>query len=157
MAEAHVISALRAKRAELAGLILQLERDAAQRRADLAHVDGAIRLFAPTIEPETIGPKVIRQRNRWFVKRRGELARRILGVLRRSGGPLAAVGIAGALMEAKGLDVGDRVMLVLVQKLVHRAIRHMNGAALCTRPDETVGLCFGNWPSDQAAGRPRCQ
>lgn len=122
MAEAHVISALRAKRAELAGLILQLERDVAQRRADLAHVDGAIRLFAPTIEPETIGPKFVRQRNQWFG--RGELARGILGVLRRSGCPLAAVGIAGALMEAKGLDVGDRVMLVLVQKLVHRAIRH---------------------------------
>lgn len=121
MAEAHVVSALRAKRAELAGVIVQLERDTAQRRADLAHVDGAIRLFAPTAVPEAIGPKAARRRNQWFG--RGELARGILDVLRRSACPLAALGIAGALMEAKGLDVGDRVMLEMVQKLVHRAIR----------------------------------
>jgi hypothetical protein len=37
MAETHVVSALMAKRSEVAGAIADLERRAAQQRADLVH------------------------------------------------------------------------------------------------------------------------
>ena len=66
MAERHVISALRDKRAELAGRIVRIEQQLGQFRADLIHVDATIRLFAPDLEPETIQPKVIRRRDGWF-------------------------------------------------------------------------------------------
>jgi hypothetical protein len=47
MADPHVISALREKRALVAGLIDKLERKLEQHRADLTHIDGVLRLFQP--------------------------------------------------------------------------------------------------------------
>jgi hypothetical protein len=44
MAEQHIISALSNKRAELAGLVSQLERQLVQQQANLAHLDATMRL-----------------------------------------------------------------------------------------------------------------
>ena len=52
MAELHVIGALRNKRAELAGMLRQLEQQLVQQRANLAHVDATMRLFDPDIRPK---------------------------------------------------------------------------------------------------------
>jgi hypothetical protein len=46
MAEPHVITALRAKRAEISGHVADLERKLARHRANLANIDATIRLFA---------------------------------------------------------------------------------------------------------------
>jgi hypothetical protein len=51
MAELHVIGALRNKRAELTGILCQLEQQLVQQRADLAHLDATMRLFDPDIRP----------------------------------------------------------------------------------------------------------
>ena len=63
MADPHVISALRSKRAEVAGLIDSLERQLAQHRADLIHVDGVLRLFQPdrkrSLTPTLLGMTVM--------------------------------------------------------------------------------------------------
>jgi hypothetical protein len=47
MADSHVISALREKRAKVPGCIARLERQLDQHRADLSHIDGVLRLFKP--------------------------------------------------------------------------------------------------------------
>ena len=47
MAELHVVSALRNKRAELAGMVGQLEQQLARQRTNLAHLDATMRLFDP--------------------------------------------------------------------------------------------------------------
>ena len=47
MAELHVVSALRNKRAELAGIVGQLEQQLARQRMNLAHLDATMRLFDP--------------------------------------------------------------------------------------------------------------
>jgi hypothetical protein len=57
MADPHVISALREKRALVAGLIEKLERRLEQHRADLTHIDGVLRLFQPDRDPAEIKPK----------------------------------------------------------------------------------------------------
>ena len=57
MADPHVISALREKRALVAGLIEKLERKLEQHRADLTHIDGVLRLFQPDRDPAEIRPK----------------------------------------------------------------------------------------------------
>jgi hypothetical protein len=44
MAETHVISALRAKRAEVSGYIHDLEKKVKRIRANLAHIDATIRV-----------------------------------------------------------------------------------------------------------------
>jgi len=46
MAESHVVSALANKRAEIAGMLARAQQQTGQFRADLAHLDATIRLFA---------------------------------------------------------------------------------------------------------------
>jgi hypothetical protein len=57
MADPHVISALREKRALVAGVIEKLERKLEQHRADLTHIDGVLRLFQPEHDPASIKPR----------------------------------------------------------------------------------------------------
>jgi hypothetical protein len=47
MTEPHVVTALRAKRAEISGHVADLERKLVRHRANLANIDATIRLFAP--------------------------------------------------------------------------------------------------------------
>ena len=88
MDEPHVISALRAKRAELAGEIGAAEKRIAQLRADLVHLDATLRLFDPAADSAAIPARRPYRRRRWFSD--GELPRRILDTLRTSPEPLSA-------------------------------------------------------------------
>ena len=65
----HAISRLIAKRAELARIVTELEQDLDQYRADLVHIDGALRVLRADLDPETIPP------------RRRHLGRNILGAM----------------------------------------------------------------------------
>ena len=76
MAESHVVSGLANKRAEIAGMIAWAQQQIGQFRADLAHLDATIRLFAPAMEPETIPAKRIRQTDLRFEP--GGLSRRVV-------------------------------------------------------------------------------
>jgi hypothetical protein len=64
MADPHVISALREKRALVSGLIEKLERKLEQRRADLTHIDGVLRLFQPDRDPANVAHRSAGGRNR---------------------------------------------------------------------------------------------
>jgi hypothetical protein len=69
MTDPHVISALREKRAKISGCIVGLEPQLDQRRADLTHIDGTLRLFAPDNDPELIRPKrTYAKRTRYFAR-----------------------------------------------------------------------------------------
>ncbi len=69
MADPHVISALREKRALIAGLIEKLERKLEQHRADLTHIDGVLRLFQPDRDPGEIKSKrTYARRTRYFAR-----------------------------------------------------------------------------------------
>ena len=97
MGEPHVISALRDKRAEISGEILKLEKDIAQRRAELMHLDATLRLFAPDMVLHTIRPKrPAGRKNCWFGH--GERSRLVLSALRTAEGALTAREITGLLM-----------------------------------------------------------
>jgi hypothetical protein len=110
MADPHVISALREKRALVAGLIEKLERKLEQHRADLTHIDGVLRLFQPDRDPGDIKPKrAYARRTRYFA--RNELSRLCMDDLRGAGGALMTTDdIAGRLIEAKGFDAADTVL-----------------------------------------------
>ncbi len=111
MGEPHVVRALREKRAEISGAILELEKRMSQHRADLVHLDATLRLFAPELEPESIAPKKpLAARSHDFAT--GELTRRCLEALRMAEGcVVAAEEIAGAAMRDKGLDPQDPLRL----------------------------------------------
>ncbi len=82
-----VFSGLVEKRRKLAGVIDQMQRQLDQYRADLTHIDGALRVLATDLDPETIRPKRAYRRNRYFA--RNELSRLCLGVLRTAAGELS--------------------------------------------------------------------
>jgi hypothetical protein len=123
MADPHVISALRGKRAEVAGLIDSLERQLAQHRADLMHLDGVLRLFQPERDPAEIRPKQVRGRNRYFG--RGELARLCREAFRDADSPLTVADLAASVIAAKGFDAGDAVLRKALGDLVKATLAAM--------------------------------
>ena len=110
MADPHVISALREKRALVAGLIEKLERKLEQHHADLTHIDGVLRLFQPDRDPDEIKAKrTYARRTRYFAK--GELSRLVLETLRDARGkPQSADDIAGQVITGKGFDAADSAL-----------------------------------------------
>jgi hypothetical protein len=68
MSNDHVAAALIEKRRELAGAIDELQRQLDQHRADLTHIDGVLRVLATDLDPETIRPKRVYRRNRYFAR-----------------------------------------------------------------------------------------
>jgi hypothetical protein len=110
MADPHVISALREKRALVAGLIEKLERKLEQHRVDLTHIDGVLRLFQPERDPGEIKPRrVYNRRTRYFA--RNELSRLTMDALRAADGALQTTEeITGRVIDAKAFDATDAAL-----------------------------------------------
>ena len=125
MGEPHVISALIAKRAELAGEIQAAEKRAAQLRADLVHIDAALRVFGSSTKPEQIGPKRPYRRREWF--KNGELPRLVLSALRTAERPMSARELATAAMASKGLDTSDAATTDAISDGVRSYLRRQRG------------------------------
>jgi hypothetical protein len=104
MSETHVVSALRKKRAEVAGHVHDLEKKVKTWRARLVHIDETIKIFSPQTDPEAIQPKRSYRRARYFS--RGEFARLCMDELRKTAGPLTTAEIVAGVIAAKGLPKG---------------------------------------------------
>jgi hypothetical protein len=125
----HVVAGLIEKRRELAGIIDQLQRQLDQYRADLTHIDGVLRVLAADLDPETMRPKRVYRRNRYFA--RNELSRLCLGVLRTAAGELLSTDdIAGRVIAAKGFDPGDTILRTAIREQVGSTVKrlHRGGA-----------------------------
>jgi hypothetical protein len=83
MGDTFIISGLRDKRSELAGQIVELEKQAMRLRADLAHVEATLRIFDPSAELERVVPRKLDNRAKWF--KNGELSRHCREFLRLAG------------------------------------------------------------------------
>jgi hypothetical protein len=125
MGEPHVISTLRDKRAELSGLIRDLERKIGQHRADLLHLDATMRIFAPECQPESTRARQQRTRNGWF--EHGECVRLVCDILRDAPAPMATGDIASRLIERKGIPAGDERSRALVQKTILGSLNRAGG------------------------------
>jgi len=124
-----VISGLIEKRRELVGIIDNLQRQLDQHHADLTHIDGALRVLASDLDPETIRPKRAYRRNRYFA--RNEPSRLCLGVLRTAAGELLSTDeITGQVIAAKGFDTGDVVLRAAIREQVGSTVKrlHREGA-----------------------------
>src|ERR1700733_5638750 len=106
MAELHVVSALRNKRAELAGVVGQIEQQLTRQRTNLAHLDATMRLFDPDIRPQEIRAKRQRARSAWFRQR--ECLRWIYDELRNAAQPLAGDAGFGRAAHARQSRTGQR-------------------------------------------------
>ena len=105
MATSIILSALTTKRAEISGLIADLEDRTRQARADLAHLDATLLLFDPDANLTQIKARKLRSRAGLFVT--GEISRRTREALRDATAPLLASEIVQQVMIAKGLDPND--------------------------------------------------
>jgi hypothetical protein len=124
--DTFAISALARKRVEVAAEIVERERALDQLRADLAHLDGALRLLQPAYKPESIRPKRRHTKHeRWFVM--GELGRLCLDVLRDAAEPLPTLEIARAAMRRRGMDSEDEAALLRVENMIAGVLRRRDG------------------------------
>ena len=135
MGEPHVISALSNKRAELAGIVSQLERQLGQQQANLAHLDATMRLFDPDIRPQEIRPKQQRERSAWF--RQGECLRLIYDELRDAAQPVTTRELAERIMRLKAMPTTDDCRRELVQKTL---LGSLNRAKETIARIETAGV-----------------
>ena len=113
-----VLSGLIAKRAELLRDITIAKDKLAMCEADLASIEGAIRVFDPDIELQDKGRRVPAV----HAAPEGDMARYILGCLRAAKAPLASREIASYVMEQRQLDPRD--------KRLRRTMTERTGAAL---------------------------
>jgi len=102
MAETHVISALVAKRAALAGQMLDLDKQKAALRVQLGHIDHTLAIFGYGDPPRDIKPKLPKV---YRFKRR-ELPR-LMGDAKRELGEVTNKAVALYVMVAKGWDADD--------------------------------------------------
>jgi hypothetical protein len=121
VADLHVISALREKRALVAGLIEKLERKLEQHRADLTHIDGVLRLFQPDRDPDEIKPKRTYRRTRYFA--RNELARHCMDALRDAPGLITTDEIAAQVIAAKGFEPADSTLRASIRDQLLTVLR----------------------------------
>jgi hypothetical protein len=122
VADPHVISALREKRALVAGLIEKLERKLEQHRADLTHIDGVLRLFQPDRDPDEIKPKrTYAKRTRYFA--RNELARLCMDALRDVRGLITTDEIAAQVIAAKGFEAADSTLRASIRDQLLTVLR----------------------------------
>jgi len=110
MGTSHAISALTDKRAELAGAILDLERQLRIRRAELMHLDATLRLLDPSLEPRSIRAKhLMADRSGYFAL--GEISQRCMDGLREGGeNGICPMELASRAMAEKNIDPGDEAM-----------------------------------------------
>jgi hypothetical protein len=116
MTTPYVLSTLVAKRAEIAGTIAELERQLAQHRVDLIHLDGVLRLLDSGLDPETIKPKRPYRRALYFG--RYELSRLCFAILRTASEPLSTDDIASQVISAKGFQADDAILRAAVRAQV---------------------------------------
>jgi hypothetical protein len=105
MSEAHVISALRAKRLEIAAHVHDTEKKLAKLRASLANLDAAMSLLTPG-HPDAVPPRRGYRRTKYFA--RNELPRLTLTALRKATGPITAGEIALDAIRDKALPVSAK-------------------------------------------------
>jgi hypothetical protein len=116
MAEADVIRVLRDKRSELNGTVERLERQLAEHRAGLSHLEGVLRLFDPSVQSEEVGSVSKRAQRAWF--RLGESLRLIYDVLRDAPHPVTTSEVADRVMAMKSVPVPDDRTRALIQKTI---------------------------------------
>jgi hypothetical protein len=102
MAETHVISALTAKRAELAGLVTHHRKEMVRLSEEVKMLDATIKLFEPDYRIRSIKPKRYQKKNEFF--KNGEARRTILDVLRDADKPISTNDIARSVMSLKGIN-----------------------------------------------------
>src|SRR5688572_6553964 len=136
MTDTHVVSALRAKRAEMAGQIDALQDQLREAMIAVDHVDCTLRLFDPDIDLDEIRPKPLPPRHHAF---KGQVTRSILAMLRAEGA-MDAKAITIRLMAERELNVNDKTLAKAMQKRIGAALRNLRERQLVASSQGKGGM-----------------
>jgi hypothetical protein len=141
VAESHALSALKTKRARIAGEIIQARDLIAGRTEELAILDAMILMFSPDCDPGMIAP--IRPARHGLLFAYWELSRLCLDILRQADGPIMLERIVARVIDIKGLpDDGRRRKHVTatVRASLMRTARQERVRPVMDHPDTWWGL-----------------
>lgn len=127
MTEPHVVSALIAKRAELAGALEEAQSEVRRLIMLLDSVDATIRIYKPDIDLEEIRPKPLPPR---YIAYKGEMARIIFTQMRDTRHPLTADELTVHMMTERNLNPADRPLYRGMNKRIHAFLRHYRNRGL---------------------------
>src|SRR4051812_12377182 len=142
----HIVARLTTKRAELARLITELERELDHHRADMTHIDGALRVLSADLDPTTIPPRQRYARRQYFA--RNELSRLCMDMLRLADGePLTAEEITIRIMNAKGLEAGDARLRATIRIQAGAVLKRLHRQKIAAPSGRGVGATWRLLPS----------
>lgn len=125
MAETHVLSALNAKYARLAGELRKLDKQADKLRRDIVHVEATIRLFRADWAKEAVAPVAPLRPSRWGG--RGQGLRLALQALRETDQPMTAREIAAKALAMRGIELPDGKSLSAVAGTIAACLERRAG------------------------------
>jgi hypothetical protein len=144
----HAISRLIAKRAEIAGMIAELEEELNQCRADLTHIDGALRLLSADLDPTAISPRQ-RQYRRTYYFGRNELSRLCMDILRQAAGePMTAEEITLRIIAAKSFDARDVRLRATARVQVGAVLKRLSRKQIAAPSGKGVGATWRLSPTE---------
>jgi hypothetical protein len=143
----HILSRSTAKRADLARMITHLEQELDQCRADLTHIDGALRVLSADLDPETIPPRRRYERTWYFAH--NELSRLCRDTLRMAAGePITAEEITIRIMAAKKLDARDARLRASVRVQAGSVMKRLHRQKITAPSGKGVGATWRLLPSE---------
>jgi hypothetical protein len=128
MSTTHVVSALRAKRAEVSGELLAAQKRLENLRNDLDAIDRTLRIFDPSQSPESIRPVVKRKGDKLFAY--GECTRAIMNALRGASEPMTAEQIAEQVALDCRLGTESPDVAAILLRRVNAAMAKMRARGL---------------------------
>jgi hypothetical protein len=120
----YALSALRDKRARLAGEIIATDRTLVRLRKNLRAIDATLRLFHPDADPDHVTP-IRPYMLRGFYFRRAERPRLAMEALRDAGKPLSTPMITEYVMRAKGMDRDDKALRDIIQEFMYSGLARL--------------------------------
>lgn len=131
----HTVAELFNKRNEIAGQIIQTEKQARRLRSDLAAIESAIRVMYPDADLPKIVPRRVEYRPRHF--KRGQLTRLILEFLRDHTEPVAVADIMPVAVGDRSLSQQERYRLAVT---VYQALMRLAKRGIVERISNGRGV-----------------
>lgn len=121
MTETHVVSALKAKRIEIASQIEDYREKMRLAVIALDHVEASLRLFDPDVDMRQLAPRKVAQ---VLYDTKGDTGRIILETLRTATTPITTAAICEAVMRARSLDTDDKGLYRLMMRRTNANLKH---------------------------------
>ena len=119
------VSGLIEKRRELARIIEGLQEQLDQHYADLAHLDGALRLLGHNVHPDGLRPKGRYRRLPYFG--RNELSRLVLTTLQIAAGePIGIEEISRRVIMARGFEPSDEALRAAIRQRLRAILTRLH-------------------------------